>query len=203
MSFLPYCTVCDMQLSGSGKNMLYCSEKCRKKDARALNHESFYSESTHMPAASDHTSSDQSLCEDDRYSLLSAPRSIPTKKTKQATPLLSQSPSSINCNSSTDFAALSYSSSSSMLLSSSRRHPISLYSSSPRSVDLVSPFKSSSVKLSALASSHVSRHEPITAYSYDMPLVLDKRDLLCDSSQSSVTEGSLKKLFNFNEMQKS
>ncbi|KAK9367474.1 hypothetical protein V1509DRAFT_626759 [Lipomyces kononenkoae] len=202
MSFLPYCTVCDKQLSVPNNNILYCSEKCRRKDARAA-HKLTAGELANTPPSwssypsspSLQPSSGPALSSDDLSGLARHPRSTVTA--------LSSTPPLPNIGSNHVDIPTSYSSLSAIMIAKGSRqlHPNSVYSSSPRSIDLVSPLVRSP-PASAPSSNHYSEGglmEP----SYVMPFVVEKKTDLHTGADAQPKEGSLKRLFYFNEIQKS
>ncbi|KAK9236162.1 hypothetical protein V1525DRAFT_407737 [Lipomyces kononenkoae] len=208
MSFLPYCTVCDKQLSVPNHNILYCSEKCRRKDARAahklaageLGHNTPSLSSTSLASTGSYPSSPAlqpssgpALPSDDLSGFPRHPRST--------TAALSSTPPLLNLGSNVDLPA-SYSSVSAMMIAKGSRqlHPNSVYSSSPRSIDLVSPLLRSP-PASAPGSTHYS-DGGLRQYSYVMPLVVEKKTDLHTGADAQPKEGSLKRLFYFNEIQK-
>ncbi|KAK9328821.1 hypothetical protein V1520DRAFT_344983 [Lipomyces starkeyi] len=204
MSFLPYCTVCDKQLSVPNNNILYCSEKCRRKDARVARNVSAAGFST-TPSWSSTS--------------LASTGSYPTSPGLQASSGVSQysddfsthplsttalpsTPPLRNSGSNIDLPA-SYSSASAMMIAkgSRQRHPNSVYSSSPRSIDLVSPLVRSPPPSDPGRTQYSA--SSLMDHSYVMPLVVEKKTDLHRESDAQPKEGSLKRLFYFNEIQKS
>ncbi|KAJ8102004.1 hypothetical protein POJ06DRAFT_248482 [Lipomyces tetrasporus] len=211
MSFLPYCTVCDKQLTVPNNNILYCSEKCRRKDARAARKVSPAALGTPPSWSSTSLASTGSYPSGPGFQL-SPSASQYSDELSQAThsrsiAALSSTPPLRNNGSNVDLPG-SYTSASAMLIAkgSRQRHPNSVYSSSPRSIDLVSPFVRSPPASDPGSTSQYSTGKPppssFAEPSYDMPLVVEKKTELHAGPAAQPKEGSLKKLFYFNEIQK-
>ncbi|KAK9491394.1 hypothetical protein V1508DRAFT_422113 [Lipomyces doorenjongii] len=203
MSFLPYCTVCDKQLSVPNNNILYCSEKCRRKDAHVVRKVSSGGFSTTPSWSSTSLASTGSYPSSPGLHASSGVSSQYSDDVSahplSATALPSTPPLR---NNGFDLPA-SYSSASAMMIAkgSRQRHPNSVYSSSPRSIDLVSPLVRSPPASDPGRTQYSA--SSLMDHSYVMPLVVEKKTDLHPEPDAQPKEGSLKRLFYFNEIQKS
>ncbi|KAK7206901.1 hypothetical protein BZA70DRAFT_275299 [Myxozyma melibiosi] len=177
MSFLQYCTVCDKLLTVPSNNILYCSEKCRITDARA--HASPSSSPTATPITASLPYARASAQPPTAYSLQHS--SSPQRS----------------------LVGLDASYSSAMLSKSSRMHPNSIYSASPRSVDLVSPMRIPQPPAPASASTATSASDEFFESTFDVPFMLEKPrpELNLGIGSPHSREGGLKRLFHFSEPQ--
>ncbi|KAK9453322.1 hypothetical protein V1511DRAFT_505383 [Dipodascopsis uninucleata] len=226
MSFLPFCTVCDKQLTGpTNGSVLYCSEKCKRKDARISKRASasyMYSspingQSSGLPLTptspqlfamqADTMKSSENLQELGMFD-----------GNLQRSDSAYFGPMSPSLRFNTSFSDIAEASTLKMARGVRPLHPNSVYSSSPRSIELVSPmlisqtpprYESgsfmtsapmvSSMSLSASGPSKSKKKETVVP-SYNMPLVVEKKTDLASSVESQKQEGSLKRLFYFNDM---
>ncbi|KAK9469766.1 hypothetical protein V1512DRAFT_256973 [Lipomyces arxii] len=196
MSFLPYCTVCDKQVSA---NSLYCSKECKRKDARANRKIDVSYISSSLPSASAYSVPSPLSPHHPDYS--SAELTSTYASSVPYPSYISTSPSSKTGDSSHSDLSQSYSFVSAAFISKGfrQRHPNSVYSSSPRSIDLVSPFqRTPSIPKSPGNDSTPRNRAGLVEPSYNVPLIVEKKSL--QGIDAHQTEGSLKKLFYFSEV---